>query len=143
MPDVLDEIRSAAARVSADARWVRIDHDRLADYADRLPREALDVRDHEPDPGRLRSGDDEATASFVITLDAINFGSGYFPYIRKRPGMSGYFTVANALRDHVDREGPITTAALRAMTNERCAQIFDQPREEPLAMELIDRKSVV
>lgn len=139
MHDVLDEIRNAAARVSADARWVHIDHDRLAEYADRLPREAFDVRDHEPDPGRCRSGDDEATASFVIALDAINFGSGYFPYIRKRPGMSGYFTIAHGLRDHVDREGPITTERLREMTADRCAEIFGQPRDEPLAMELMRR----
>ncbi|MEZ5167114.1 MAG: hypothetical protein R2695_11730 [Acidimicrobiales bacterium] len=34
----------------------------------------------------------------MLSLDAINFGSGYFPYLRKRPGMSGYHTVASSLR---------------------------------------------
>ncbi|HEX7097090.1 MAG TPA: queuosine salvage family protein [Acidimicrobiales bacterium] len=139
MRNVLDEIRLAAARVTSEARWARIDHERLADYADRLPREAFGAAGHQPDPGRHRVGDDEATASFVITLDAINFGSGYFPYIRKRAGMSGYFTIATALREHVDREGPFTAETLRAMTVERCAAIFDQPRDAPLAMELMQR----
>jgi hypothetical protein len=134
MRDLLDAIRMACARVSAEARWVRIDHARLFEYAEALP---LDASGFEEDPGRRPSGDEEATASFVIALDAINFGSGYFPHIRKRPGMSGYFTVANALRDHVARQGPLTTTDLRSMTADRCAAIFDQPSDGQLAMELM------
>jgi len=134
MRNVFDEIRLACARVSAEAHWVRIDHARLFEQAERL---SLDTAGAEPDPGRLRAGDDEATASFVIALDAINFGSGYFPYLRKRPGMSGYFTVANALRDHVARHGELTTVELRRMTPERCAEIFDQPSDRTPAMELM------
>jgi len=37
--------------------------------------------------------------AFFLTLDAINFGSGYFPHLGKRPGMSGYFTAAASLTD--------------------------------------------
>ena len=33
----------------------------------------------------------------MLVLDSINFGSGWFPTLRKRPGMSGYFTVASSL----------------------------------------------
>ena len=36
--------------------------------------------------------DPDATLAYVVTLDAVNFGSGWFPELRKRPGMSGYFT---------------------------------------------------
>jgi hypothetical protein len=134
MRNLLDEIRLGCARVSAESSWVRIDRARLFDYAEELP---LDATGSDPDPGRLPAGDDDATASFVIALDAINFGSGYFPYIRKRPGMSGYFTIATALREHVARHGKLTTGDLRAMTPERCAEIFDQPRDGELAMELM------
>jgi hypothetical protein len=137
MPDLLDDIRAGAARVSDAAHWVHIDHDRLDQYADAFPSQRADAG--EPDPGRTRAGDDESTASFVIALDAINFGSGYFPYIRKRPGMSGYFTVATSLRDHVDAHGPITTAMLRALDADQCARIFDQPRDGGLADELMQR----
>ena len=35
----------------------------------------------------------------MLVLDSINFGSGWFPTLRKRPGMSGYFTVASSLTD--------------------------------------------
>jgi hypothetical protein len=51
--------------------------------------------------------------------------------------MSGYFTIATALREHVARHGRLTTADLRGMTPERCAEIFDQPRDGELAMELM------
>ena len=32
-------------------------------------------------------------------MDAINFGSGWFPTLRKRAGLSGYNTIAAALSD--------------------------------------------
>jgi hypothetical protein len=137
VPDVFDSIRSACERVTREASWVHIDRDRLASFARDVPARLDDAA--EVDPGRVRSGDDEATASFVIALDAINFGSGYFPYIRKRPGMSGYFTIANSLRDHVDATGPLTTTALRAMDAEACAKVFGQSLDGSPAEELMHR----
>src|SRR5262245_57207321 len=112
MNDLLADIRTTSERVSREASWVHIDHDRLDEYASEVPPRLTDGI--EVDPGRTRSGDDEETASFVIALDAINFGSGYFPYIRKRPGMSGYFTIATSLREYVDEAGPLTTSMLRS-----------------------------
>lgn len=135
MLDVLDDIRTACQRVSREASWVHIDHERLDAYAATIPPHLNDGAG--VDPGRTRCGSDEATASFVIALDAINFGSGYFPYIRKRPGMSGYFTIATSLRDHVDARGPLTTSALRAMDAKQCAQVFGQSLDGSLAEELM------
>ena len=43
----------------------------------------------------------------MLTLDAINFGSGWFPTLRKRPGCSGYYTVAWALADRFRERGPV------------------------------------
>ena len=51
---------------------------------------------------------------YLLTLDAINFGSGWFPTLRKRPGCSGYFTVAWALADRFREHGPWSNAELRA-----------------------------
>jgi hypothetical protein len=42
----------------------------------------------------------EERAAAVLTLDAINFGSGWFPTLRKRGGLSGYNTIAAAWREH-------------------------------------------
>ncbi len=50
---------------------------------------------------------DDDTVAFLLTLDAINFGSGYFPLLRKHPGMSGYFTIAASLNDRYEERGPL------------------------------------
>jgi hypothetical protein len=132
-PDVLARIRTACAQVTAQATYVHIDHEKLGNYARTLSQ--LDDQVTE-DPGRQRIGDDESATAFVIALDAINFGSGYFPYLRKREGLSGYHTVAGALRDRVTRHGPITADWLRGVDATTCNEIFDQP-DTQLAQELM------
>ena len=79
-------------RIAAEARWVTIDLDRAA-AVEPGPAPALDPERH------YLEGSDEDVAAYLLTLDAINFGSGWFPTLRKRPGCSGYFTVAWALSD--------------------------------------------
>jgi hypothetical protein len=131
--DVLARIRTACAQVTEQATDVHIDHARLHGYARTLLREDGQVAE---DPGRQRLGDDESSAAFVIALDAINFGSGYFPYLRKRAGLSGYHTVATALRDRVTEHGPISAPWLRTVDVATCNDIFDQPDSE-FAQELM------
>ena len=94
---LFDEIRDACREVAEGARLVRIDRARLRDYAISLtsagvPRPTLDPR-----PYFLGHGD--KTLAFIVVLDTINFGSGWFPYLRKRAGMSGSSTIAYALAD--------------------------------------------
>src|SRR3712207_8065564 len=51
------------------------------------------------DPERhYLEGPPEHVAAYLLALDSINFGSGWFPTLRKRPGSSGYYTVAWADR---------------------------------------------
>jgi Potential Queuosine, Q, salvage protein family len=125
---VLDEIRAAAARIAADARWVRIQTDTLPAYAASLPLD--EARQPTLDPTMHYVGERDATLTYVLTLDAINFGSGYFPWLRKRPGMSGYFTVASSLKDEFARRIP-TATELRQLTREECATIFGQTLDGP------------
>jgi Potential Queuosine, Q, salvage protein family len=123
---VLDEIRSAAARIADSARYVRIQPDRLAEYAAGLPLEQARL-----DPAGHYAGETEATLTYVLTLDAINFGSGYFPWLNKRPGMSGYFTVASSLKDFFEQHGPPSAADLKRLTSQECARIFGQTVDGP------------
>jgi hypothetical protein len=81
--------------------------------------------------------DEAGTLAYFVTLDAINFGSGYFPHLAKRPGMSGYFTVASSLKDEFERGGPISAARLAALTAADCARIFGQSADNAPAMELM------
>ncbi len=126
-----DEVRSGCAAVAAEARSVRIDLDRLEGIAPGPPPEL--------DPARhYLEGTREDVAAYLLTLDAINFGSGWFPTLRKRPGCSGYFTVAWALADRFRERGPWTPADLRELDPAGVADVLGQDRANEL-MELYAR----
>jgi hypothetical protein len=132
---ITDEIRRGCARVAFDARFVGIDEDAIEQYALSLPLEkvvapAVDWSTH-------YRGDEAGTAAYFVTLDTINFGSGYFPHLRKRAGMSGYFTVASSLKDEFERRGPMRAARLAEISAEECRVIFGQEAENAAAMELM------
>ncbi|MBW3634274.1 MAG: queuosine salvage family protein [Chloroflexi bacterium] len=128
-------IREASAAVARSARFVRLDDDRIGSYAASLAAAGLPepVYDTEHHAG----GSMAETVAFLITLDAVNFGSGYFPYLRKRPGMSGYFTVASALKQRWERAGPLSGDELRAIDAGSCATLFGQVGNRGPAQELM------
>jgi hypothetical protein len=128
---VLDEVRSKCASIAAAARFVRIDRDRLAQYAASLPVDVLQAP--ALDPATHHLGEPDATLAYLVSLDAINFGSGYFPHLAKRPGYSGYFTVAAALKD----AWPLSVEELRDLTAARCAEIFGQTDADDAIRELM------
>src|SRR5437764_10831217 len=122
---LLDEVRSGCASIAAGARRVRIDLDR-AGTIDSGPPPALDPERH------YLEGTREDVASYLLTLDAINFGSGWFPTIRKRPGCSGYYTVAWGLADRFREHGPYSPVELRAIDAREVAAVLGQDPEHEL-----------
>jgi Potential Queuosine, Q, salvage protein family len=116
-----DDIRAACARVAARARHVRIVEEALEPYARTLPA----VWPPGPD---LPGVDLEARAAYVLTLNAVNFGSGWFPTLRKPPGLSGFRTVETALR----RSGPWSADELAALDVPAVAATFGQDPEHEL-----------
>jgi hypothetical protein len=114
--------------VAAEPRWVRIERDRIPDYAASLPLELVPAQ---LDPAFHFHGDEDTTAAFVVTLDAINFGSGYFPHLRRRDQHSGYFHIARALTARFQNHGPYTAAGLEQLTPQACALVFGQPLQGP------------
>lgn len=134
MGDVLDRVRGACARVAESARHVRIDGDALEELAADL----ASASEPSPDPVHRPLGDEATTLAFVVTLDAVNFGSGWFPELRKRPGCSGYFTIATGLRERFEATGPLPAAALVETKAEDCAEIFGQRGAGAGAAELME-----
>lgn len=128
---LLDSVRYSCRAVAEQSRHVRIAHDRIAEYASSLPLNNAALPELDPATHYLDQG--EGTPAFIITLDAINFGSGYFPHLRKRPGMSGYFTVASSLTDYYRNHGPLSAEQLQRITKDDCTGIFGQdPSNEPV-----------
>lgn len=132
---VLDEIRRASADVIAGARFVRVDAERLEALAGALaasppPPPAWDVTRH-------HRGTPASTLAYVLTLDAINFGSGWFPWLRKRDGLSGYFTVAIGLKERFDNTGPWRAAELAELDAEDLAPVLQQNLAVPEVAELL------
>ncbi|MBV9471868.1 MAG: hypothetical protein JO206_02785 [Solirubrobacterales bacterium] len=133
MGDLGEQIRAACATVAARAGQVQVEHGAIEAYARTLSGLAPEP-DPDPDAHRLLAGRDEL-AAFWLTLDAINFGSGWFPTLRKRPGRSGYFTVASALRARFARAGPWSAQQLSAMQAAELAAVLDQdPAHELISL---------
>jgi hypothetical protein len=128
---VLEEVRAHAEQVANAARYVRIHPERLADYAASLPMD--EARAPELDPATHYLGEPEQTLAYVVTLDAINFGSGYFPHLQKRTGLSGYFTVAASLKD----AWPLSVEQLQGLSADECARIFGQTSPDAEIVELM------
>jgi hypothetical protein len=107
----------------------------MGTYAGSLPLNRVKVL--ESGPGAYGFDQVDILLAYILTLATVNFGSGYFPRLRKRPGMSGYFTVASRLRDYFHGHGSISAEDMTAFTPERCARIFHQDTREPPVAELM------
>jgi hypothetical protein len=126
-----DEVRRHCARVAAGARLVSIDLDRIGSV-EPAPPPVLDPERH------YLEGPREHVALYFLCLDAINFGSGWFPTLHKRPGCSGYFTVAWGLADRFRARGPWSAGELRALTCSEVAGALGQDERHEL-MDLYSR----
>jgi hypothetical protein len=135
---IVDDIRTACAAVAGRARHVRIVEEAVEPYARTLPPEPPPTPD-------LEGASLEERAAFSLTLNAINFGSGWFPTLRKPAGLSGFRTVEAGLR----ARGPWTAEELAAIETAEVAATFGQdPAHELMALftralrELGDRLTV-
>jgi Queuosine salvage protein len=134
---IYDEVREGCAWVAERSTHVRIVRERIAAYAGSLPLGRIAQPALDPAHHYLVDVPDE-TAAFVLTLDTINFGSGYFPQLRKRPGLSGYFTVATSLTERFQTHGPYAAGDLARLNGEDCAYVFGQSLDDPTVAELMD-----
>jgi hypothetical protein len=120
-----DRVRENAAAIAAGARHVSIELDRLGDIEPGPP-PSLDPQKH------YLEGSRDDVAAYLLTLDAINFGSGWFPTLRKRPGCSGYYTVSWALADRFREHGPWSSEELRTLDAVELAAVLGQERGHEL-----------
>lgn len=131
-----EEVRAHAARIVAGARSVRIDRERLEalDWPRDAPAPTLDPDSH------FLDGSERDVAQGLLIVDAVNFGSGWFPTLRKRRRpdgrpMSGATTIATSLAERFRAHGVWTNAELRAMrTGELAATLGQRADHELMAL---------
>lgn len=123
MSDVLTQLRQACATVAQRARYVTVNREAIPDYAAALG----DAAPHAEDTPR--------DAAFWLTLDAINFGSGWFPTLRKRAGRSGYFTLATGVTERFTTRGAWAARDLTRIDPGEIAGVLGQdPGHELMAL---------
>jgi hypothetical protein len=128
----MEELRAACATVADRARFVQINRDHVEAYAADLPLEDPWPIDPEEEQPELSSATREAAIAYWVTLDAINFGSGWFPTLKKPAGRSGYNTIAGGLRRQFDAHGHWHADALAELDSYAVAEVLDQDRNHPL-----------
>ena len=113
--------------MAARASFVRIEEGRIEEYARELPRAGEEAT------GAPVGGEDpEAVAAYAICMNAINFGSGWWPTIRKRPGLSGYGTMAAGLRERFEAAGHWSAGELTGLDAATLAAVLGQDPDHPL-----------
>lgn len=130
---LLEEVRVTCRQVAEDSVFVEIDQAALPGYAASLPQERLLLPEMDPAIHYLGQGPD--TLAYYLTLDAINFGSGFFPDIFGS-FRSGYRTVAAALNRHFAGSGPLSPETLRRLSAPECAQMLGLDVCSPAVFEL-------
>ena len=133
MTDVLTDLRAACALVAERAGHVHVERERVPAYIATLP---IDLPGGDPDSdAHLTNGTREELTAFWLTLDAINFGSGWFPTLRKPGGRSGYFTIAKALTRRFAARGPWPAPSLAEIdAAEIAATLGQDPRHELMTL---------
>jgi len=120
---VTTALRQACADVAERARHVQIERERISEYTATLVTGGGLAG---PPPDLTDPAARETAAAFWLTLDAINFGSGWFPTLRKRAERTGYRTIAAGVRRRFDESGPWTASELTAITPAELADLMDQ-----------------
>lgn len=113
------------------ARHVRVVEGEVEGYAEGLAGDAA----VEPASETSMGDDAEDAAGFAICMNAINFGSGWWPTIRKRPDLSGYGTMAAGVRERFSAHGSWTAEELAEMKAGAIAGVVGQDPGHPLMAE--------
>jgi hypothetical protein len=123
-PPIPEQVRRHCAAVAARARWVRIDSGATTPAGGTA---RLDPEEH------FLEGRPEDVARYVLILDAVNFGSGWFPTLRGGDAWTATARISRRLTDEVRRRGaPWTPTEMRALDAGTVARVLDEEAGHPL-----------
>lgn len=132
--NIFDQVRQSCEYVADRSQWVKVNVTNALLYPEKLNL-ADSQLSHTPEHHYLDK--DEDTLKFFLILDTINFGSGYFPYLDKEKGVSGYFTIAKRLKEFVEKNGIPEAGYFEKINPQECSEIFRQDISNKHAYELM------
>lgn len=123
-----DSIRTAAAEVARQARFVRLNNQRIAPFThDLLQSRKAQMTDL--DQQTLGGGNTaEDKIAYALALDAINFGSGYFELASQSGVALEYADLAMHLRRAFNERGWGDALCWMSVTAADCHDVFCIPR---------------
>ncbi|MDE1152190.1 MAG: queuosine salvage family protein [Micavibrio sp.] len=122
-----DAVREQAAWVMAQAENVAINAENIPDYVARLLAQYPLVTTLDPEHHFLSQAEPAATVAYVLALDSVNFGSGYFG-IAQAAGVSlEYTVVAGALKKAFAENRLNTPEKWAEVTAIDCHDVFAIP----------------
>ena len=113
--------------MAAGSTWTTIDRDGVTRLADRLAAEP----ELAPFPEEHYVGDPATAVAYTLTWNTVNYGSGWFPFLRKLPAKSGSRTLMTRLQAQFAGRGPWAADELAVMGTGEVARVFGQPVSGP------------
>lgn len=107
-------------------RHLSIDETGLEEFANKIAQSNREVIGSVDSDMFLDTDDHLKRIYFVLIADTINFGSGWFPYLKKDNGSSGAVSIAKALTNYARQYGLPTPGELTELTTVAVAQILGQ-----------------
>lgn len=125
-----DQVRQAAAWVMTKADFVKIIEAKIPAYTKALIEKYPLITALDPQHHFLSQASPAATAAYVLALDSVNFGSGYFPLAKEAGVEFEYNHVAGALKKCFATGRMNTPEKWAACTPADCHEIFGVPQKK-------------
>ena len=99
---LVEKIAPACAWVAEQAQFVKINRDKIPAYAHFITGKYPVITEMENEHHYV-TGDRETKAAYILALDSINFGSGYFSIARDCGVPLEYMVIAGGLKQSFER----------------------------------------
>jgi hypothetical protein len=120
------QIAPVCAWVSKQAQHVLINYDKISDYTQLITRKYPLITQMGGGEHYI-SDDREKTAAYILALDSINFGSGYFTLARERGIELEYAVIAGGLKKSFEYGALSTPAQWMNITAKDFSTMFSVP----------------
>lgn len=125
-----EQARQTAAWVMSNADFVKIVEAKIPAYTKTLIEKYPLITALDPQHHFLSQASPAATAAYVLALDSVNFGSGYFPLAKEAGVEFEYNHVAGALKKAFAASRMNTPEKWAAVTPADCHEIFGLPQKK-------------